>query len=322
MKPQVHVIGLGPGGPDLVTAGALELIGAVPTQFLRTERHPAASVMPHAQWFDLLYESAESMDQVYPAIVEALIRSAHDNGEVLYAVPGSPVVAEHSVELLIADERVTTIIHPALSFLDLTWARLGVDPVETGVSFVDGHDFAVAAAGLTGPLLVGQCDNRFVLSDIKLSVEQEPTEPVTVLARLGLPDEAIFSVDWQDLDRSFEPDHLTSLWIPQMGSSAASELNKLLEAISKLRLSSDMAPEDAVSAAPTNAEALPALAAVVAAQLDRYDTASGVGVEELEAGLAGLLLELVTLSSDLESDGWSGLTEVISRAAGQLRNSR
>ncbi len=288
MKPQIHVIGLGPGGPDLVTAGALDLIGSIPTQFLRTERHPAASVMPHAQWFDLVYESAESVDQVYPAIVEALVRSATSNGEVLYAVPGSPVVAEHSVELLLADERVTTIIHPAMSFLDLTWVRLGIDPVETGVSFIDGHNFAVAAAGKVGPLLVGQCDSRFVLSDIKLSVDREPVEPVTVLARLGLPDEAVFTVAWEDLDRDFEPDHLTSLWIPRMGASAAGELNRLLGLLADRRV------------------------------LDEHAGSEPPGTEDLERQLSRSILDTVTLSAAVESHGGTSVADLISMACDLL----
>lgn len=315
MKPQIHVIGLGPGGPDLVTVGALELINSIPTQFLRTERHPAASVMPHAQWFDLLYESADSMDQVYPAIVEGLVRSAEANGEVLYAVPGSPVVAEHTVELLIRDERVTTIIHPALSFLDLTWARLGVDPVELGVSLIDGHDFAVATAGASGPFLVGQCDSRFVLSDIKLSVEQEPTEPVTVLARLGLADEAIFTVDWAELDRSFEPDHLTSLWIPEMGSSAAGELNKLLGKLAQRRYAPSSQMDDQIVPDGTD---LMDRSKSVARSLQGYDPETGEGSDELEARLGELLAELVQVADGVGSDGWSSLAEVIRKAGDAL----
>ncbi len=100
--------------------------------------------MPEAQWFDRLYDTGSSMEQVYRSIIEALVTAAvqeqHEAidgpGEVLYAVPGSPVVAEHTVELLLADERIEVVIHPALSFLDLTWARLGIDPVETGVRLV------------------------------------------------------------------------------------------------------------------------------------------------------------------------------------------
>src|SRR6185437_17023245 len=98
-------------------------------------------------------------------------------------VPGSPLVAERTVELLRADPRVEVSVVPSLSFLDLAWDRLGVDPLDAGVRLVDGHRFAVEAAGQPGPLLVGQCDTRQVLSDIKLTLDDGPD--VTVLRRLG-----------------------------------------------------------------------------------------------------------------------------------------
>lgn len=59
--------------------------------------------------------------------------------------------------------------------------------------------------GKRGPLLVGQCDSLFVLSDIKLAVEDPPREPVVVLQRLGLPDELVVEVAWEDLDRCRVP---------------------------------------------------------------------------------------------------------------------
>ncbi len=217
--PTVHIVGLGPGGPDLVTSGTLELIASIETQFLRTERHPAAVVMPDAQWFDRLYETADVIEDVYESIREAVIRTANSYGVVLYAVPGSPVVAERSVQLLIEDPRVLTVVHPAMSFLDLAWARLGVDPVALGAKLVDGHRFnevleEVGEPGALGDcVLVAQCDTKFVLSDIKLASDLPLAETVTVLHHLGLDDETVFSVAWEDLDRSFEPDHLTSLWI-------------------------------------------------------------------------------------------------------------
>lgn len=220
--PVVHVVGLGPGGPDLVTRGTLDLIESVETQFLRTERHPAAVVMPHAQWFDRLYDTAASTAEVYPAIREAVVRAALSDGEVLYAVPGSPVVAEHSVQLLLADERVRVQVHPALSFLDLAWARLGVDPVACGARLVDGYSLATQLSETrpNGPLLIGQCDNQFILSDVKLVRDEPLADTAVVLHHLGLPDEALFEVPWEDLDRSFEPDHLTSLWIADVRPAA------------------------------------------------------------------------------------------------------
>jgi uncharacterized protein YabN with tetrapyrrole methylase and pyrophosphatase domain len=163
------------------------------------------------------------------------VAAATEHGRVLYAVPGSPAVAERSVALLRADGRVGVTLVPGLSFLDLAWVRLGVDPLAEGVRVVDGARFATDAAGERGPLLVSHCDRRSVLSDIKLAVDDPPAEPVTVLQRLGLPDESVTEVAWDDLDRAVEPDHLTSLWIPELAAPIAGELGAFAELVTTLR---------------------------------------------------------------------------------------
>lgn len=235
MTARVVVVGLGPAGPDLITTAALDAIERVPHRFIRTRRHPAAEVLPDATGFDDRYEAADSLTEVYTGIVEDLVAAAGEHGEVLYAVPGSPAVAEHTVELLRADDRVEVEVVPALSFLDLAWVRLGIDPVALGVRVVDGHRFVAEAAGERGPLLVSQCDRPSVLSDIKLAVDDLPDAPVVVLARLGLPDESITEVSWADLDRDVEPDHLTSLWIPELAAPVAGEVARFDELVAVLR---------------------------------------------------------------------------------------
>lgn len=305
---RVHVVGLGPGGPDLVTAGTLELIGALPRQYLRTARHPAAVVMPDAVTFDRVYDSARTIGEVYRTIVEELVAAAAEHGEILYAVPGSPVVAEHTVELLLSDGRVAVQVHPALSFLDLTWVRLGIDPVETGVRLVDGHRFEVEAAGERGPLLVAQCDDRFVLSDIKLAVEEPPPgAKVTVLQRLGLPDERIFELEWHDLDREVEPDHLTSLWIPELPAAVAGEVVALDQAMRRLR------EEDPWKAAQTHDSLKRYLleeAYEVFEAIDAYDADTGEGAEELCSELGDLLYQVVFHSAIAAEAGWFNLADV------------
>ena len=238
MAGRVTVVGLGPAGPDLVTRAALDAVLAVPAgrRFLRTTRHPSAPVVEGASSFDDVYERADTIDAVYADIVESLIAAAAE-GDVVYAVPGSPAVAERTVELLVADGRVAVDVVPALSFLDLAWTRLRIDPFAAGVRVVDGHRFAVEAAGERGPLLVGQCDSPAVLSEIKLAFEDEVPPSVTVLQRLGLPDESISEIAWEDLDRPgvVTPDHLTSLWIPTVAAPVAAELVAFAEVVRRLR---------------------------------------------------------------------------------------
>jgi tetrapyrrole methylase family protein/MazG family protein len=235
VKPRVWVVGLGPGGPDLVTAGTLALVERVAVRLLRTERHPSASIVGAATTFDGVYEAAARVEDVYPAIVDAIVAEAALHGEVLYAVPGSPRVAERSVDLLVADGRVDVVVEPALSFLDLAWVRLGVDPLAVSPRLVDGRRFAEEAAGERGPLLVAQCDSRELLSDIKLAVEGEPPATVTLLHHLGLADEQVRRVAWADLDRTLDADHLTSLWIPSLAEPVGGDLVRLWEIGRRLR---------------------------------------------------------------------------------------
>lgn len=220
---RITIVGLGPGGDDHVTTETLAAIAAVSRRYLRTAIHPSAHLVADApggaEALDAFYEAADTFDDVYAAIVDRLVAEAAAHGEILYAVPGSPLVLERTVRALLADERVACTVLPALSFLDVAWARLGVDPIEAGVRLVDGHDFAASARGERGPLLIAHTHANWVLSDIKLAVDEASgDEPVTILQRLGTPEEAIVTTTWSELDRAVEADHLTSVYVPQLAS--------------------------------------------------------------------------------------------------------
>jgi tetrapyrrole methylase family protein/MazG family protein len=218
-RPRIVVVGLGPGSHDHVTVETREAIARAEHRYLRTAIHPSADLVPDATTFDHLYDAAATFDDVYTDIVSSLIRAAGEHGEILYAVPGSPLVLERTVRYLREADDVELVMLPAMSFLDVAWARLGVDPVDAGVRLVDGHEFATAAAGERGPLLVAHTHANWVLSDIKLALDEAAgDEPVTILHALGTPDEQAVEVDWADLDRTIDADHLTSLWIPNLAA--------------------------------------------------------------------------------------------------------
>jgi len=243
-RPRITVCGLGPGGAGSVTTATLDAIERSTVRFLRTTRHPTAHLVAGAASFDHLYEVADSFDEVYGAIADALVAAATEaaeagrdgaGGSVLYAVPGSPLVLEDSVRRLRADGRVDVELVPALSFLDEAWARLGVDPVDDGVRLVDGHRFAVQAAGERGPLLVAHVHAPWVLSEIKLALDAGDEQRAVVLQGLGTPDERVFEVAWPELDRAVDPDHLTSLYLPEMAAPVAAELAASVELMARLR---------------------------------------------------------------------------------------
>lgn len=234
--PSVTIVGLGPGPTNAVTQATLDAIGRIPVQFVRTRKHPTASLLPRATSFDDLYDRFDTFDEVYAAITEQVIAAAIEHGEVLYAVPGSPLVLEDSVARLAHDPRVTVQILPAISFLDLAWAAIGIDPVNAGVRLIDGHRFASEAAGERGPLLVAQVHADWVLSDVKLTHEASTgDEPVVLLHHLGLVDQRVEHTTWKLLDQVIDADHLTTLYIPQLAKPIAGEMVELHQLARTLR---------------------------------------------------------------------------------------
>ncbi|HEV7861496.1 MAG TPA: nucleoside triphosphate pyrophosphohydrolase [Acidimicrobiia bacterium] len=238
---RVVVVGLGPAGADLLLPAARAVIEATAPErrFVRTLRHPAvADLIAEGVEFrscDDLYESAAGPRDVYEAIANRLVAAAED-GDACFAVPGSPAVGEHSVTLLRERLGKRLGLVPGLSFVDLAWLRLGVDPLAgSGARSVDGK--ALPAALPAGPLLVSHCHSRLVLSDVKLALlERLPGEaPVTVLARLGLPDESVTTVSLEDLDRGVEPDHLTSVFVELPPGGPGEAWERLVALIERLR---------------------------------------------------------------------------------------
>jgi tetrapyrrole methylase family protein/MazG family protein len=240
MPDRVVVVGLGPAGADHVLPVALDALRATAHRYVRTRRHPAVDDLAAEgltfESFDGIYDAAPDLGTAYVEIAAALVASAHEHGDVVYAVPGNPAVAERAVALLRGEPDVEVVLVPGVSFADLAWVRLGVDPMDGDARVVDGR--AIDDAELAGRLLVAQCDSTFVLSDVKLALLEHlgPQTPVTVLQRLGLPDERITVVALEDLDRgSVEPDHLTSLFVDAGAIGAARELVRLFQLAKRLR---------------------------------------------------------------------------------------
>jgi tetrapyrrole methylase family protein/MazG family protein len=328
VQPRVVVCGLGPATPDLVTTATAAAIDRIPHRYLRTRRHPSADAVGKAQDFDHLYRSAATFDEVYDGIAEQLVAAANDHGEVLYAVPGSPTVAESTVERLRADPRVEVELLPAVSFLDLVWDRLGLDPVDAGVRLVDGYRFERDAAGERGPLVVAQCDRRQVLSDVKLAIAEtagtffEPERPrsgqlgsknehapvtVTVLQRLGLPDEQVVELPWPELDRSIEPDHLTSLYVPRLAAPIAGAVAAFAEVVRRLRRD---CPWDREQTHASLRRHLLEEAYEVLEALDHLDPEAGDGFDALEEELGDLLFQVVFHATLAAEEGHFDLSDV------------
>jgi tetrapyrrole methylase family protein/MazG family protein len=310
------VVGLGPGGPEYLSETARAVLLGADVAFLRTSRHPSAEGIGRPS-FDHHYDEAPTFDEVYRRIVEDLVEAAvaesAEGRGVAYGVPGSPLVAEATVELLRRDPRVEVEIVPALSFLDLAWAVLGIDPLAAGVQLCDGTRFELEAAGRRGPFLIAQCWSSDVLSRVKLAAGSSDGEAprVVVLHHLGLVDQMVAEVPWDELDRSVQPDHLTTVWIEPLARPVAPEMARLDELVRTLR---ERCPWDreqthvslTAHLIEETYEVLDAIAEVAAASAHSLDDA----VCHLQEELGDVLFQVVFHARLAAEQGWFTLADV------------
>lgn len=215
----LHVIGLGPAGLDSMTLGDYALLQRSNKIFLRTLNHPAAQELLQQGFrlesFDGLYQN-DSFELVYAQMVQHLKKALDVYPEVVYAVPGHPMVAEKSVRLLkeelSADYHI--VVHSGQSFLDEIFTALGFDPIE-GV-LVRNYD-ALQSFDLTGKdwLVVPQLYSRFIAAEVKLDLMKiYPDDAEVYLVKaLGTPEARVDKLPLYELDHE-EKDHLTTLVVP------------------------------------------------------------------------------------------------------------
>jgi tetrapyrrole methylase family protein / MazG family protein len=200
---------------------------------LRTREHPSAAAFLDVPSYDVFYERALSFEDLYQSIADDLVslaaRSA--SGEVVYAVPGSPIVAERTVELLLGRDDVTVILEPAVSVIDLACAALGRDPMAGGLRVVDALGSINDFRG-PGPLLILQTYSPEILASV--SDRLPPTGYVTVLHHLGLEDEVITSLRANELASFESADHLTSLWVEEFRDAGVA-MADLVDLVRRLR---------------------------------------------------------------------------------------
>lgn len=243
MTPRVVVVGLGPAGADLLLPAARRALEAAEVRFVRTARHPAVDDLAAQgvalRALDHHYEASSDLDVTYGAIVDEVMEAARAGASVAYAVPGNPGVAERTVAMLVerlrAEDAELDVV-PGLSFADLAWSRLGIDPMVGTARLVDARTLTREAVLLGGHLLIAQPDSPAVLSDVKLALLEAvaPEAPVTLLHHLGLADEDIRILPLEELDRTTLPDHLTSLHV-DLGPGPGTEFARFVALVERLR---------------------------------------------------------------------------------------
>ena len=240
---KITVVGLGPGSAGQLSVETMELLKNGECVILRTAVHPSVARLAeeNVQFIacDDFYENGASFEDVYDSIVNFVLQKA-ETQDVVYAVPGSPLVAERTVVLLrerAAANGVALKILPSMSFLDLAYVELGIDPI-AGLRIIDSSDFEALADAGKYPLMVTQVYSQLVASDVKLALMDvlDDETPVWFLRNLGLPDEECRAVPLYELDRQPNIDHLTSVFVPaQEGGASVMDVRPLTDVMATLR---------------------------------------------------------------------------------------
>ncbi len=238
----IHIIGLGPGDPGLITRRAWEIITQAPEIWVRTREHPAIPEITRytvVHSYDALYETHDDFDAVYAAIAEDIVARAAA-GDIVYAVPGDPTVAERTPALIrqrAEAQGLPVAIHPAVSFLEPAFAALNADPIH-GLQIIDAQRLAEMhhpPGSLGMGLLVPQLYGRLLAGDVKLTLMNAYPDdhPVTLISGAGSDALRLRTLPLYELDRRDDLDDMTTLWVPPLARAATYE--DLQEIIAHLR---------------------------------------------------------------------------------------
>lgn len=238
----ITVVGLGPGSKDALTIGALEILKNDNIYF-RTKKHPNVEYLESMgvkfKTYDSFYEEYNNFDHIYKAIAEDLIKIHEEKGNVVYAVPGHPLVAEKSVVLLLDlcnGKGIETKLIPSVSFIDAVIESLRLDPIE-GLKIIDAFDIKDQVMDKRVGVIITQVYNRFIASEVKLSLceyYKDDTEIYFVRAAGIEGQESIRKIKLYDLDRQEDIDYLTSVYIPK-NLEETKDFQDLLNVMTTLR---------------------------------------------------------------------------------------
>ncbi|WP_434305581.1 nucleoside triphosphate pyrophosphohydrolase [Clostridium botulinum] len=317
----INIIGLGPGSKESITLGTIDSLKTVDKVFLRTEKHPTVEYINKLgityETFDGEYEVGESFDDVYNSIAKSLIEASKNYLDIIYAVPGHPLVAEKSVDILIklcSQNNIKFKILPAVSFVDALMESLLLDPVE-GLKIIDAFDIKNQVMDKRIGTIITQVYDKFIASEVKLNLMNyynDDTEIFFVRAAGIEGLEEIRKIPLYELDRQHNIDHLTSVYIPKVSNNNYDFMD-LLDIMDKLR-GEDGCPWDKEQTHTSLKKYLIEESYEVIEAIDNKD------VDMLIEELGDVLLQVVFHSQIGKEDGFFEIKDVIQSICDKMIN--
>ncbi|WP_042453837.1 bifunctional methyltransferase/pyrophosphohydrolase YabN [Neobacillus dielmonensis] len=244
MVKTIEIVGLGAGELEQLPLGVYRKLINTELVYLRTKEHPVVSALQQEgmnyRSFDEVYKKNEQFEAVYQEIVKTLLDQANSEN-VIYAVPGHPLVAERTVQILLEEapkQGIEIKVGGGQSFIDALFASVKVDPIE-GFQLLDGTSISSNQLQMDQHIIISQVYDQFVASDVKLVLmEKYPDDyEVVIVTAAGSENEIIQKVPLYELDRNMSVNNLTSVYVPpvKVESTLWKNFAKFREIIAILR---------------------------------------------------------------------------------------
>ncbi|WP_407928646.1 bifunctional methyltransferase/pyrophosphohydrolase YabN [Alkalihalobacterium elongatum] len=311
---KITVIGLGAGELAQLSLGTYKVLKTADPLFLRTERHPVVEELKSEgltfKSFDDEYEKHERFEDVYHSIVDLLFTELSSQSEITYAVPGHPLVAEETVQLLLKEGRERGIhvdIQGGQSFLDPMFNALEIDPIN-GCQIVDGTQLKREDLQIRQHIIICQVYDAFIASEVKLTLmELLPDDyEVKVATAVGTSMEKIVTCPLYELDHVTELNNLTAVYVPPVEKDEIlyKDFQKLRGVIATLR-GPEGCPWDQEQTHQSLKPFLLEEAYEVLEAIDEEDD------DHLAEELGDVLLQVMLHAQIGEDDGWFSIDDVI-----------
>ncbi len=236
----IKIIGLGAGDINQLPLGIYRyLLTTENVIFSRTNEHPVIKDLisegVEFQSFDYFYTEEEQFADVYTNIANELLKEGNAK-EITYVVPGHPLVAEQTVQILLAQNKIPVEIEGGKSFLDDLFTRLKIDPIE-GFQLVDATNFTRDDLNYQQHLIFAQVYDAYVASEVKLELLEDlnPDYEVYIVKAVGSQQEKIIKVPLYKLDHELALDNLMSVYVPPTQTRLRHTFSDFKKTIATLR---------------------------------------------------------------------------------------
>lgn len=251
---QIEIVGLGSSDIEQMPMGIYKKLTGADQLFLRTKDHPAVQALEEEGveivGFDDVYESHDTFEGTYEAIVERLVEASRFS-EVIYAVPGHPLFYETTTKLLLqkyAENEAVVKVSGGQSFIDAVISALNI-PVNEGFQLLDGTDLSVSQFNYEQHTLITQVYDGFSLGEAKLTLlDYYPADTqVKIVDAAGSADEIIYEMPLAEMDHMDIKSNLLSLYIPKVADTSMKhrDIHQMTEIFDML-VSEDGCPWDKV----------------------------------------------------------------------------